>query len=300
MKDQRKAIAFALSAVLLWSTVATAFKIALQYLTPLQLLSIAAVSSLVVFAVILTVQQRWLETWRLARHRSLFYVLQGFINPAAYYLVLFAAYDQLPAQQAQAINYTWAITMSLLAVPFLQQTLSKKELMAMLLAYGGVFLIATGGNWDFQQTNWLGIGLALFSTLLWASYWLINTKNTDKPVPALFLCFFWGTLWLVGFHVVYAWWLQQPLLAQLLPQIAIEGIWAGVYVGIFEMGLTFFLWLTAMRLATKTAQISTLIFLSPFISLALIYFILDENIQIATVIGLCLICLGLYKLKDKQ
>lgn len=294
MKDQRKAIAYALVAVLLWSTVATAFKLALQYLTPLQLLSIAAVSSLGVFTLILTWQRRWRETWQLARTRTPFYVLQGFINPAAYYLVLFAAYNQLPAQQAQAINYTWAITMSLLAVPFLQQKLTKKELLAMLLAYTGVFLIATGGQWDFSQTNWAGIGLALFSTLLWASYWLMNTKNTDKPIPALFWCFLWGTVWLIGFNSVYAVGADEII----MPNLDAKGLIAGIYVGIFEMGLTFFLWLTAMRLATKTAQISVLIFLSPFVSLILIYFVLDETIQTTTLIGLSLICLGLYRIRE--
>lgn len=292
--DQRKAILYALAAVLLWSTVATAFKLALRYLTPLQLLTIAALTSLLTFTLILSVQQRWREVWQVGRSRIRFYALQGFINPAAYYWVLFAAYNQLPAQQAQAINYTWAITMSLLAVPFLKQKLTAKEVGAMLIAYLGVFLIATGGNWDFAQTNWVGIGLALFSTLLWASYWLLNTKNTDKPVPALFWCFVWGSVWLILFNLINH---------QLNPQIDYldvtwQGIWAGIYVGLFEMGITFFLWLTAMRLATKTAQISTLIFLSPFISLILIYFILGESIQWTTLIGLSLICVGLYRLRE--
>lgn len=292
--DQRKAIFYALAAVLLWSTVATAFKLALRYLTPLQLLSIAALTSLLTFAAILSVQQRWREVWQVGRTRMSFYALQGFINPAAYYWVLFAAYNQLPAQQAQAINYTWAITMSLLAVPFLHQKLSAKELFAMLLAYVGVFLIATGGNWDFAQTNWIGIGLALFSTLLWASYWLLNTKNTDKPVPALFWCFAWGSFWLVLFNLINTSVDTQSSYFN----VPWQGIWAGIYVGLFEMGITFFLWLTAMRLATKTAQISTLIFLSPFISLILIYFILGETIQITTLIGLSLICVGLYRLRE--
>lgn len=294
--DQRKAVLYALAAVLLWSTVATAFKLALRYLSPLQLLSIAALTSLFTFAIILTAQQRWRETLELGRTRAKFYSLQGLINPAAYYWVLFAAYNQLPAQQAQAINYTWAITMALLAVPFLQQRLSKNELMAMTLAYVGVFLIATGGTWDFSQTNWYGIGLALISTVLWAVYWLLNTKNKDKPVPALFWCFFWGSLWLIGFNVI-----EVTLIGtEQSWQLPIEGLLAGVYVGLFEMGFTFFLWLTAMRLATKTAQISTLIFLSPFISLILIYFILDESIQLTTLIGLSLICVGLYRLRDSS
>lgn len=292
--DQRRAIFFALAAVLLWSTVATAFKLALRDLTPLQLLTVAAFTSLLTFTVILTVQQRWRETFRLGRTRLAFYISQGFINPAAYYWVLFAAYDRLPAQQAQAINYTWAITMSLLAVPFLKHSLTRKELLAMGLAYIGVFLIATGGSWDFQQTNWLGIGLALASTLLWATYWLLNTKNTDKPIPALFWCFFWGCIWLIGFHG-FSILTGSATVPWVMPW---SGLWAGIYVGLFEMGITFLLWLSAMRLATKTAQISTLIFLSPFISLILIYFILGESIQITTLIGLSLICVGLYRLRE--
>ncbi len=282
--NQRKAIVLGLSAVLLWATVATAFKIALQFLTPRQLVLIAALTSVVIFAGFISWQGQWRNTLTLGRSRGRFYALLGLLNPFAYYWVLFIAYNQLPAQQAQAINYTWAITMSLLAVPILKQALTKRELGAMLVAYAGVFLIATGGQWDFSQTNWLGISIALASTLLWASYWLINIRNTDPPVPALFWCFLWGSVWLLGAEMVS----PSPW------QLDWRGLTAGIYVGVFEMGLTFLLWLLAMRQAEKTSQISMLIFLSPFLSLILIYAILGEAIQLTTLIGLSLICLGLY------
>lgn len=282
--NQRKALMLGLSAVLLWATVAAAFKIALQFLTPRQLVLIAALTSVVIFAGFISWQRQWPNTFALAQTRSKFYLLLGLLNPFAYYWVLFIAYNQLPAQQAQAINYTWAITMSLLAVPILKQKLSKRELLAMLVAYSGVFLIATGGNWDFSQTNWLGVSIALASTLLWASYWLINIRNTDPPVPALFWCFLWGSLWLLAAELLW----PSPW------QLDWRGLSAGIYVGIFEMGLTFLLWLLAMRQAEKTSQISMLIFLSPFLSLVLIYAILGEAIQNTTLIGLSLICCGLY------
>ena len=169
VKNQRRALAFGCAAVGLWSTVATAFKIALTYLSPLHLLFLAALVSTLIFLLLLTWQGRLHETWQLGRRRWRFYLLQGTLNPFIYYLVLFAAYAQLPAQQAQAINYTWAITMALLAVPFLKQKLSARELGAMIVAYAGVVLIATGGTWDFAATNWLGIGLALLSSVFWAS-----------------------------------------------------------------------------------------------------------------------------------
>lgn len=283
--NQKRALLFGLAAVGLWSTVATAFKIALEYLLPLHLLFLAAGTSTLIFLSLLVWQRRLRETLQLGRRRWLFYSLQGALNPFIYYWVLFAAYDRLPAQQAQAINYTWAITMALLAVPLLKQRLSVRELSAMLVAYGGVVLIATGGQWDFQQTNWLGIGLALLSTLLWASYWLINTKNTDPPIPAMFWCFAFGSLFLAIAVAVD----PRPL-----PWLEWRAWAAAGYVGVFEMGVTFLLWLTAMRTAEKTSQLSMLIFLSPFLSLVFIYFILDEVIQVTTLIGLSLICLGLY------
>jgi len=74
---------------------------------------------------------------------------------------------------------------------------------------------------------------------------------------------------------------------------------AAAYVGLFEMGITFLLWLTAMRTVERTSQLSMLIFLSPFMSLLLIYFILGEVIQTTTLIGLSLICLGLYLQRKK-
>ena len=45
IKNQRHAIYYALAAVFLWSTVATAFKLALQQLSPLQLVFYASVFS---------------------------------------------------------------------------------------------------------------------------------------------------------------------------------------------------------------------------------------------------------------
>ncbi|MCB5269410.1 MAG: EamA family transporter, partial [Candidatus Cloacimonadaceae bacterium] len=81
--------------------------------------------------------------------------------------------------------------------------------------------------------------------------------------------------------------LRVPIL---LPQaIPLYAILSGVYVGIFEMGLTFVLWMNALQLSESTAKVSNLIFLTPFISLLFIRFTLNEPIHIATIAGLILI-----------
>jgi drug/metabolite transporter (DMT)-like permease len=73
----------------------------------------------------------------------------------------------------------------------------------------------------------------------------------------------------------------------------IKGSLAAVYVGTFEMGFTFILWLAALKLSKDTARISNLIYLSPFLSLIFINIIVGENIYLTTLIGLLLIVSGI-------
>lgn len=59
------------------------------------------------------------------------------------------------------------------------------------------------------------------------------------------------------------------------------------------MGLTFVLWLFALQFSVTTAKVSNLIYLSPFLYLILIHFVVGEVILISTLIGLALIIAGI-------
>jgi len=72
------------------------------------------------------------------------------------------------------------------------------------------------------------------------------------------------------------------------------GLLAAVYVGIFEVGITYVLWMKAMQLSTNNAKIGNLVFLAPFISLIFIHFILKETIYVTTFIGLIFIVSGIF------
>src|SRR5574344_712203 len=100
MTKETKAVVYAAIAVLSWSTVATAFKMALRYLSHDEMLTVACVASLLVFTVLLTVQRKWGDLARLSAKEWGRMALLGLLNPVAYYLVLFKAYDLLPAQVA--------------------------------------------------------------------------------------------------------------------------------------------------------------------------------------------------------
>ncbi|CAD5247465.1 MULTISPECIES: DMT family transporter [Halomonadaceae] len=281
MNQDRQAILFGLGAVALWSTVATAFKVALAWMSPLELMWLAALVSWALMGA-LVIKQGNIATalrtgWKTA-------AWAGLMNPVAYYLVLFAAYDRLPGQEAMALNYTWALAMAFLAVPLLGQRLTRMDIVAGLVAYAGVWVIATRGavlNVSFADP--LGVVLALASTLLWALYWLLNARDSRPPLVGQWQNFS------VGLPVL-------TLLLLLGPGYQWHG-WpafgAGVYVGLFEMGVAFILWQLAVHKVSRTAKVSNLIFLSPPVSLLLLFLVVGEPILPSTLIGLVLILLGL-------
>jgi len=68
-----------------------------------------------------------------------------------------------------------------------------------------------------------------------------------------------------------------------------QGLLAATYVGLFEMGAAFVLWLLALKLTDDTARIGNLIFVAPFASLWLIATVLGEPIHRSVFVGLALI-----------
>ncbi|KGK42588.1 membrane protein [Nitrincola sp. A-D6] len=284
MKDQKKAVFFALGAVACWSTVASAFKLSLNYFSPAQLLLIATLTSVLLMLGILSFQGKLKYLLPTFGKRPYFFLLAGFMNPALYYLVLFQAYDRLPAQQAQTLNYTWAITLTLLAVPFLGQRIRRQDWLAIILGYFGALVIATKG--DLLSLNFddpTGVALALLSTVIWAGYWILNTRNSSDPIISLALSF------ILAFPMI----LLATAIWSDFQMTAWQGWLGAIYVGIFEMGIAFVMWLMAMRYAENTARISNLIFISPFASLIFLRFLVGEQIYAATLVGLVMIVIAL-------
>ncbi|EFL49228.1 protein of unknown function DUF6 transmembrane [Solidesulfovibrio fructosivorans JJ]] len=291
MPDQKKATRYGLATVAMWSTVATAFKLSLAHLDPLQLLLYASLSSCLALAATLAVRGKLGALTRLSRAQWKRSFALGALNPFLYYTILFAAYDLLPAQEAQPLNYTWAITLSLLAVPLLGQKLRGRDLLALVVSYSGVVVISTHGDiLGMRFASPSGVALALASTVIWALYWIAGTKDDRDPVVGLlanFLCS-----------------LPLTLLAVLCFSDPFPGSLAGLggaaYVGVFEMGLAFVTWLTALKCAVNAARVANLIFLSPFLSLILIHFFVGEEILPSTMVGLVLILAGLAAQRRKS
>lgn len=284
MTENTKSIILAGTAVLSWATVATAFKIALRTMTVYDMLLVATLTTTLIYGVMMTVERKWGVLRRLPRRLLAEATGLGIVNPVAYYLVLFQAYDMLPAQVAQPVNYAWPIFLLILLAVFNHESIPGRKYIGMAISVGGVVCISVGGGGMEGAVSVGGVLMALLSAVLWATYWMLNNRLRDKidTTVSLFLGFAAGSV------VLLLWGIWAGIEIE-----STEGLLSGVYIGCFEMGIPFLTFGMALRLTKNPALINQMCYLSPFLSLFLIAVVLGEKIAPATYAGLALIVAGL-------
>ncbi len=283
MSSNKKAYLFAGLAVFFWSTVATAFKIALREFDFIQLIFYASGVTVVLLFFVLLFQKKLHLIFRQTSLQWRYSLLMGAFNPLLYYLVLFKAYSLLPAQVAQPLNMIWPITLALLSVPLLKQKIGWISVGALFVSFTGVFFISSQGNVSgFGSTNFTGVVLAVSSSVLWSLYWIFNVRDKRDEIVKLFLNFAIGLLLLAP--VVY-------FFSDFTFPVG-KSMYAVIYTGVFEVGITYVFWLKAMNYTSNNARIGNIVFFTPFLSLVFIHFFLRETIYITTFIGLIFIIAG--------
>jgi len=286
MDRTKQSFIYAGIAILFWSTVPTAFKISLGELEILPMLTIASITSAIVLLIIVLAGKK-AHLLRITNCRQLLNsAILGFINPFLYYLILLRAYQLLPAQVAQPLNMIWPIILVFLSVPVLGQKIERKSFIALFISFIGVYIISSQGNlFKPAHSHLAGVLLATGSSIFWAFYFILNVKDKRDEGIKLLLNFVFGSVYLI----------ITMIIAGKLPfEVEIRGSLAAVYVGIFEMGITFFLWLKALQMAPTTAKVSNMVYLAPFLSLIFVHYILHEPVYYTTPLGLIMIISGIF------
>lgn len=277
-KLNRQSLIYTLTAVFLWSTVATAFKISLEGMSFAQLLFYASLVSTITLGFFVIKEKNTINIF------SIKSILLGFLNPFLYYILLFKAYTLLPAQEAQPLNFTWPIVLSLFSVLFLKEKFNVKKTIGLLSAFVGVAIIATRGDLiDLKFDNMFGVSLAVSTSLVWATFWILNLKDERSNTVKLFGAFFWGAI----FSGIYILFFDSFELGNY------SYLFGAGFVGLFEMGITFLLWNKGLELSNDKAKTATLAYLAPFLSIVFIAFVLGEIILPSSIAGLVFIVGGI-------
>lgn len=177
VKYQSKAYIFALIPVFFWATVTSVFKIRKLTLSVAELVFYAVLTSVVALFIIVLIKKLSKDVIAHFKKNFKMILLLVILNPFLQYIILFKAYDLLLVQEAQTINFKWALMLTYLSIPLLGHKPKITDLIAGFICYFGVLIIATkGAPFSLEFTNTYGIILALLTTIIWSLYWMYNTK----------------------------------------------------------------------------------------------------------------------------
>ncbi len=269
---------------MLWSTTATVIKLLLNGLDSLQILFYASLfASLFLFCVAFF--QGKLDQVKEFKLKDYYWFAgMGFVGVFVYYLGLYLALSFLPAQEAFIINYLWPVFIVVLAVPLLGESFTVRKIFALILSFVGVVFVASKGNiGSIELQSPLGVFLAVIAA---ASYGLFSVLGKKREYDRFLSMAFYYL-----FTFVYCL-ISILFFVSGIPTISFIQTLGLLWIGIGTSGLAFAFWSLALKHG-DIAKISNLAFLTPFLSLVCIYFVLKEPILTSSLVGLIFIVSGI-------
>ena len=263
-----KAYALALSAVLVWSSLAF-LGLRLAHIPPFLLVGMALVIGS-------GCSLHRISQWRV----PLRVMALGIYGLFGYHLCLFLALRLAPPVEANLMNYLWPLFIVVFSPLILPgYSLRAHHLLAALLGMGGAALIVTGGSLvSFQSTYLPGYLLGGTAAFLWATYSLLTKRGGGFPNAAIGgFCFVSGMLSLLV-HVF----LEEPY------ALTLGDVPFLLALGVGPMGGAFFLWDGALRLGDPRI-IGALAYLTPLLSTLLL--ILSGRGTFTPVSGGAMVCI---------
>ncbi len=280
----KKSYLYASLTILIWSSMATVAKLLLNTLDNALVLGL---SSLFAFAALLicilaTPKRALFKKYRLKDY--LLMLLIGLPGVFLYNYFYYAGANLLPASQAFTVNYLWPIMSIVFACLLLKEKMTFRKGLAIAISFIGVIIIAGGGT---ANGSLIGILLCVAAAVSYGLFTALAQKwHYDKQ-------FYMMLTFAVTFIVCLCLQGNAPV-----PALSLWQLVGLAYNGIFVLALATITWTIALD-GGSTAKISNLAYITPFLSLIWTFVILHEPIELRSVVGLCIIVLGIFvQLKD--
>ena len=283
MKSEKKAYFYVVLTVVLWSSAAAVSKLNLRYLSNLQALFYTSLfASICLFAIVLFQNKlNVIKKYKIKDYWHFAYM--GFIGVYLYYICFYASLIYSTAQEAFIVNYTWPIWVIIFAIIILKEKLRFKKILAILLGFIGVYFIMTNGQiLTLSFTNLKGHVFALLGAVCYGLFSVIGKKSKYEHFTSMFFYY--------AFSLIFI--LATVLYFSHIPVLSLSELIGLFWIGGIASAIGYVTWFRALKYG-RTSKMSNFIFLTPFISLVFIYFLVGEEILFSSIIGLVFMVLGI-------
>ncbi|HKY56101.1 MAG TPA: DMT family transporter [Anaerolineales bacterium] len=277
-----------LFAVIVWGASFIATKIALETISPISIVWLRFAMGVVVLGMIVALRKQFALP---ERREWGYFALLGFLGITFHQWLQSNGLQTSEAGTTAWIVATTPVFMALLGWIFLREGLAVTQIIGIGLAAAGVLLVTTDGNIASISIGRFGAPgdiLILVSAVNWAVVSALSRRGLKLYAAGL-----------MTFYIMTFGWLFSSLLFfggrhyTEIGHLSLNG-WLGVtFLGIFCSGLAYIAWYDALQ-ALSTAETGVFLYIEPLVAVVVAFFLLDEAITWASLIGGAIILFGVW------
>ncbi len=283
VNSMKKEYVFASVSILLWSTMATASKLLLGSQSSMQVLWASSFFAMLFMLLynLFTGNFKRLKAYKFKDYLWMIFI--GLPGTFFYYIFYYAGASVLPASQAFIVNYMWPIMSVVFAWVILKEKMTARKAVAIAVSFFGVVIVTSADMLQLNTLVLLGALCCFCDAVCYGVFTALNQKfYYDKPISVMLS-------YTTTFVLATVFNLIKGDLFLPGPIQALGFCWNGA----FTMALACMTWMWALE-SGKTAKISNLAYITPFLSLVWTALILKERITVNAVVGLCVIVCGIF------
>jgi drug/metabolite transporter (DMT)-like permease len=278
----------ALFAVVVWGASFVATKIALEDISPIAIVWLRFLMGVVILGLTVVLRKQFTLP---AQKEWAYFALLGFLGITFHQWLQSNGLQTSEAGTTAWIVATTPVFMALLGWFILKEGLGWTKTLGILLAFIGVLVVVSKGNIASISIGRFGAPgdvLILISAVNWAVFSALSRRGLKSHPASLMM-----------FYVMAFGWAFTSLLFittngfAKISELTLNGWMAVAFLGVFCSGLAYVAWYDALK-ALSTAQTGVFLYLEPLVAAVVAFFILDEAITPAAMLGGAVILFGVW------
>ena len=280
-----------IAAALMWASSGTAGKALFETgITPFELVQVRVTFSAVLMAALLGIFSPRIMKIR-ARDIPYFFILGG-VAMAMVQITYFYAISKIQVAAAILLQYLAPIPIALFSIVFWKERLTPLKITAIVLAFGGCYLVVGGYNLQFLHMNRFGIMGGLASAVCFASYSLLGERGMHRYNPWTVL-FYALTFAALSWHIAY-----PPFHYMTAGYTWVQWGWMS-YIAVIGTLLPFGLYFVGINYVRST-RASITATLEPISAGLIAFIVLGETMELLQILGGILVISAIVLLQMQQ
>lgn len=278
----KKKYIYVIITILLWATSGICTKLLGENLTSMQILS-ASVFFASISLIGISLFQKKSKIIKSYKFKDyLKFIVFGFIGIFLYTYLFNSAILVLPVQEAFIINYLWPIMVMVFSVIILKDKFNIYKLIALLISFFGVIVIATKGDlFSMKFDNLTGVLMDVGAAICGGLFFVLIKKSNYENTTSMM------------FYHIAAFIISIIYLKFNFPIITLKDLLLLIWIGAFTKGIAYFTWGLAIQ-SEDSAKLANFAFITPVISTIFSVIFLKEKLYVYFIIGLVLILSGVF------